>query len=178
MILSCYGEFFEKIREISKNSGKYMGKSRKILRIWEKYYGKFGKIFLKVRITFSIFQLWMPVGGYFYTGYYWGGRSRQAGKDRGQGERSTLLIRCCSRPPSDGARNSQPGSLTGQLLSISFLGLNRATYNGSNDAFSSACYQQCSLLFDFDEEAYCMTNIIAFKLLHYWYILRLPQGKA
>ena len=108
-----------------------------------------------------------------------GGRSRQAGKDRGQGERSIqLLIRCCSRPPSDGARNSEPGSLTGQLLSISFLGLNRATYNGSNDAFSSACYQQCSL--DFDEGAYCMTNIIAFKSksLHYWYILRLPQGKA
>ena len=45
VILSCYGEFFEKIREISKNSGKYVGKFRKILKIWEKHYGKFGKIF-------------------------------------------------------------------------------------------------------------------------------------
>ena len=28
-----------------------MGKSRKILKIWGKYYGKFGKILLKVRIS-------------------------------------------------------------------------------------------------------------------------------
>ena len=51
VILFWYGEIFEKIREISKNSGKYMGKSRKILKIWGKYYGKFGKILLKVRIS-------------------------------------------------------------------------------------------------------------------------------
>ena len=87
----------------------------------------------------------------------------------------------CTSDVAAGRRRMALGTVNRAALPGSFclfLGLNRATYNGSNDAFSSACYQQCSLLFDFDEEAYCMTNIIAFKLLHYWYILRLPQGKA
>ena len=54
-----------------------MGKSRKILKIWEKYYGKFGKILLKVRISIldtkslfpamdasrRIFLHWLLLGG-------------------------------------------------------------------------------------------------------------------
>ena len=109
-----------------------MGKSRKILKIWGKYYGKFGKILLKVRISILDTKSLSPAMDasrrIFYTGYYWG-ESRQAGKDRGQGESSIrLLIRCYSRPPSDGARNSQPGSFVYFLASIEqlclFPGLN------------------------------------------------------
>ena len=127
-----WGNFFEKIREISKNSGKYMGKSRKILKIWEKYYGKFGKILLKVRIsildTKSLFPA-MDASRRIFLHWLLLGESRQAGKDRGQGESSIrLLIRCYSRPPSDGARNSQPGSFVYFLASIEqlclFPGLN------------------------------------------------------
>ena len=54
-----------------------MGKSRKILKIWGKYYGKFGKILLKVRISIldtkslfpamdasrRIFLHWLLLGG-------------------------------------------------------------------------------------------------------------------
>ena len=112
-----------------------------------------------------------------YTGYYWGGGLGKQGKTEDK-ERGAYD---CSSDAAAGRRRMALGTVNRAALPGSFclfLGLNRATYNGSNDAFSSACYQQCSLLFDFDEEAYCMTNIIAFKLLHYWYILRLPQGKA
>ena len=53
----------------------------------------------------------------------WGPRGEvSASRERQRTRRSSrrLPIRCCSRPPSDGARNSQPGSFTGQLLSISW----------------------------------------------------------